>query len=143
MLPAGGGGGAPGGRSRTTTSTASPTNTPSPAAQRNAVVQPGPWSRAASGTADSTCPSCPTRPVSCVITGTRRGGNQAVTTERTLMNVSASPVPISTRAVTASGSVVASASTSWPVAIVNAPTATSVRPPNRSSSSPTGTCSAA
>jgi hypothetical protein len=59
------------------------------------------------------------------------------------MNVSASPVPISTRAVTASGSEVASASTSWPVAIVNAPTATSTRPPNRSSSRPTGTCSAA
>jgi len=34
-------------------------------------------------------------------------------------------------------------STSWPVAIVNAPTATSTRPPNRSSSRPTGTCSAA
>ena len=43
---------------------------------------------------------------------TRRGGNQAVTIDRTLMKVSASPVPISTRAVTASGSVVASASTS-------------------------------
>ena len=59
------------------------------------------------------------------------------------MNVSASPVPISTRAATASGSVVASASTSWPAAIVSAPVTTSARPPNRSSSRPTGTCRAA
>ena len=41
-------------------------------------------------------PELPHEARELVITGTRRGGNQAVTTERTLMNVSASPVPIST-----------------------------------------------
>ena len=119
---AGGGGGAPGGRSRTTASTASPTARPTPAAREErrgparAVQQRGERHRA----------RAPARagrrgPVSCVITGTRRGGNHAVTTESTLMNVSASPVPTSTRAAMARGSEVASASTSWPAAIVNAP----------------------
>jgi hypothetical protein len=63
-----------------------------------------------------------------------------VTTDNTLMNVSASPVPTSTRAAIASGSDVDSARRSWPAAIVSAPVTTSTRPPNRSSSRPTGIC---
>jgi hypothetical protein len=59
------------------------------------------------------------------------------------MNVRASPVPTSTRATTASGIPVASASTSCPAAIVSAPTTTSRFAPNRSSSTPAGTCRAA
>jgi hypothetical protein len=78
--------------------------------------------------------------VSCVITGTRRGGNQATTTASTLMKVNASPAPTSTRAAMASGSPVATASSSCPAAITSAPVTTSVRAPNRSSSTPAGTC---
>ena len=96
----------------TTASTASPAARPTPAAERNADVQPRECSNAASGTADSTWPSCPTSPVSCVITGTRRAGNHAVITESTLMNVSASPMPTSTRAAMASGRVTANARSS-------------------------------
>ena len=66
-----------------------------------------------------------------------------MTTESTLMKVSASPAPTSTRAATASGMVPATASSTCPAAMVNAPAATSRRAPNRSSSMPTGTCSAA
>ena len=132
--------GAPGGRSRTTASTARAAARPTPAADRNAGVQPRVCSNAASGTAESTCPSWPTSPVSWVITGTRRAGNHAVTTESTLMKVSASPMPTSTRAAIASGSEPASARSSWPAAIASAPAVISARPPNRSSSRPTGIC---
>jgi hypothetical protein len=125
---AGGGGGAPSGRSRTTASAASATATPTAAVETKAVVQPGPCSSAANGSADSTCPSWPSRPVSWVISGTRRAGNQAVTTESTLMKVSASPAPTSTRAVTASGMVSATASSNCPAAMVSAPTTISRRP---------------
>jgi hypothetical protein len=128
---------------RTTASTASATATPSAAAATNAVLHPRPCSSAANGSADSTWPDCPIRPVSWVINGTRRGGNQAVTTDSTLMNVSASPAPTSTRAVTASGSVVARASPSCPAAMMSAPATISRRAPKRSSSMPTGTCSTA
>jgi hypothetical protein len=65
---AGGGGGAPSGRSRTTASAASATATPTAAVETKAVVQPGPCSSAANGSADSTWPDCPIRPVSWVIT---------------------------------------------------------------------------
>jgi hypothetical protein len=78
--------------------------------------------------------------VSCVINGTRRAGNQAPITDRTLMNVSASPAPTSTRAAIASGNAVATASSSWPAAMITAPTTTSERAPKRSSSTPAGTC---
>jgi len=139
-VAAGGGAGAPGGRLRSTASTASATAVPSAAAEPNAVVQPGPCSSAANGIADSTCPSCPTSPVSCVISGTRRGGNQATTTASTLMNVSASPAPTSTRAAMAKPSPSARARSSCPAAITSAPVTTSVRAPKRSSSTPAGTC---
>ena len=111
-VAAGGGAGAPGGRLRSTASTASATATPSAAAEPNAVAHPGPCSNAANGIADSTCPSWPMSPVSCVITGTRRAGNHATTTASTLMNVNASPAPTSTRAAMASGSRSASARSS-------------------------------
>ena len=79
-------------------------------------------------------------PVSCVISGTCRAGNQAATTESTLMNVNASPAPTSTRAAIASGSAVGQRQQQLARAMVSAPTTTSVRAPKRSSSTPTGTC---
>ena len=140
---AGGGAGAPAGRLRTTASTASATAIPSAAAETNAVLHPGPCSSAANGSADSTWPDCPSRPVSWVINGTRRGGNQAVTTDSTLMNVSASPrrpAPVRSPPAAAWS---ARASTSCPVAMMSAPATISRRAPKRSSSMPTGTCSTA
>jgi hypothetical protein len=78
-----------------------------------------------------------------VTSGTRRGGNHAGTSRTTLVNVNASPVPTSTRPSAASPIECDSASTSWPAPMIAAPTATSRRDPNRSSSAPTGTCSPA
>ena len=82
-------------------------------------------------------------PVSWVKTGARRGGNQTVTRRSTLMKVRASPVPTSTRASTAPGTVSAVASTACPAAMTSAPAVTMRREPNRSSSTPLGTCIAA
>ena len=81
--------------------------------------------------------------MSWVISGTVRPGNQKPMTRSTLMNVIASPAPTSTRAAMAVGTSVASASTSWPIAIVTPPATMSRRDPNRSSATPTGTCSPA
>jgi len=133
----------PGGWFRSTASTSTIARTPSAAAEANAGVQPGPCSSAASGIALSTWPSWPMSPVSWVMTGARRGGNQAFTTRSTLMNVNASPAPTSARARKAAGSADASASVSCPAAMISPPTRISRRAPNRSSSNPTGTCSTA
>ena len=81
--------------------------------------------------------------MSWVIRGTRRAGNHAPTSRSTEMNVSASPAPTSTRARYATGSLVVNASSSCPTAMTIAPAAINRRLPNRSSSNPTGTCSAA
>jgi hypothetical protein len=78
--------------------------------------------------------------VSCVISGTVRPGNHTATNRRTLMNVIASPAPTSTRAATAAGTSEASASTSWPTAMVTAPARIMRREPSRSRATPTGTC---
>nr|WP_231974161.1 hypothetical protein [Pseudonocardia sp. HH130630-07] len=59
------------------------------------------------------------------------------------MKVSASPTPTSTRAATASGNEVANATMTCAAVMVSAPVSTIARAPNRSSSSPTGTCSSA
>jgi hypothetical protein len=96
-----------------------------------------------SGYAARTWPSWPMMPVSWVISGTLRPGNHSDTTRRTLMKVIASPAPTSTRAATAVGTSVATASSACPAAIVTAPAATIAREPKRSSASPTGICSAA
>ena len=82
-------------------------------------------------------------PVSWVTSGTVRPGNHSPMTRSTLMNVIASPAPTSTRAAIAVGTSVASASTSWPAAIVIAPPRIIRREPNRSRATPTGTCRAA
>ncbi len=82
-------------------------------------------------------------PVSCDISGIRRAGNHAETSRSTLMNVIASPAPTSTLASNAVEKSVERASASWPAAMVSAPATSSRREPNRSSSTPTGICSAA
>jgi len=116
---------------------------PAQAVDRKAVVHPGPARRAANGTAESTCPNCPTMPVSWVTTGTRRAGNHCGTRRSTLRNVIASPAPTRTRATTAPVTPSANASSTWPLAITSAPVTTRRTDPNRSSSMPTGTCSPA
>ena len=78
-----------------------------------------------------------------VITGTRRGGSQAVTSRSMLMKVTASPAPTSTRPTRASGTFGLTASSVCPSAMKAAPVAIRMRGPNRSSSSPAGTCSPA
>ena len=78
--------------------------------------------------------------MSWVISGTVRPGNHSETSRSTLMKVMASPAPTSTRAATAVGTSEASASTSWPAAIVSAPARIIRREPSRSSATPTGTC---
>ena len=84
------------------------------AAARNAEVQPDRCSSATNGTALSSWPTCPRMPVTWVITGTRRGGSQAVTSRSMLMNVTASPAPTSTRPTRASGTFGLTASSVWP-----------------------------
>ncbi len=44
-----------------------------------------------------TAPSWPSTPVSCVISGIRRAGNQLVTSRRTHTKVMASPTPTKNR----------------------------------------------
>ena len=88
-------------------------------------------------------PSWPKMPVSWVISGTVRPVNHMPITRSTLMNVIASPAPTSTRATMAVGTSVATARRNWPAAIVSAPARIIRREPNRSSATPTGTCSAA
>ena len=96
-------------------------------------------SSARNGSADSTWPSCPQMPVSCVTSGTRCGANQCGTSRSTEMNVTASPRPTTARAAMAAGRDSVNASTSWPAAISVAPDTINALEPNRSSSSPAGT----
>ena len=88
----------------------------------------------------ATCPSCPSRPVTCVRIGTRRAGNQDGMSRRTLTKVMASPVPTSIRATIAPAGEVVRAMSTWPPAMTSAPRATILREPMRSTSTPTGTC---
>ncbi len=78
-------------------------------------------------------------PVNCVMSGTRRGGNQCGTRRSTEMNVSASPRPTTARAAIATGNTVVNARVSCPVAISAAPVTISVFEPSLSSSTPAGT----
>ena len=82
-------------------------------------------------------------PVSCVTRGTCLGENQFGTSRSTEMNVTASPSPTTARAATAVGRDSVNASTSCPDAITAAPERISAFEPNRSSSSPAGTCAPA
>ena len=100
------------GASRTTNADRTATSRPREAADVKAYCHPAWPSRATSGTALRIWPPWPASPVTCVISGTRRGGNQAVTSRSTLTNVIASPIPTSTRPSTASVTVSASASCS-------------------------------
>ncbi len=92
------------------------------------------------GTAAMIAPSWPVTPVSCVITGTRRGANQVLTSRSTQMNVMASPTPTKTRATSAQAYVSANANPACASVRVMAPVRSMRRGPNRSSSRPTGIC---
>ncbi len=118
-------------------------STPKAASERYAGVQPWWRSTVASGIALSSWPVWPIMPVSWVTRGTRRAGNQALTSRSTLTNVIASPAPTSTRARMARLSWWDSASMTCPVAMTSAPVAMSRRGPSRSTETPTGICSPA
>ena len=62
------------------------------------MVQPRSRSAKVIGTAATIAPSWPSVPVSWVINGIRRGGNQLLTSRSTQMKVMASPTPTNTRA---------------------------------------------
>ena len=81
--------------------------------------------------------------VTCTSIGTRTAENQNGNSLITLVNVMASPVPISTRATIAGAREVEYASDSCPRAMISAPVPITRRDPNRSASSPAGTCIAA
>ena len=97
----------------------------------------------ANGTTLKSWPSWPDMPVSWVSSGTRAGANQSGMSRITEMKVMASPAPTSTRPRTPPGMFSAKASWSWPSPISTAPPAIMAREPNRSTSTPTGICSAA
>ena len=82
-------------------------------------------------------------PVSCVTRGTCLGENQFGTSRSTEMNVTASPSPTTARAAIAAGRDSVNASTSWPDAISRGAGEDQCLEPNRSSSSPAGTCAPA
>src|SRR5690606_10147085 len=75
---------------------------PTTASAPNAGVQPTSWRTHATGTAVASWPACPTKPVACVRTGTRRAGNHAAMSRVAEMNTGASPAPSRTRAASAS-----------------------------------------
>ena len=66
------------------------------------MVQPRWPSAQVIGIAATTAPSWPRVPVSWVISGIRRTGNQVLTSRSTQMKVIASPMPTKTRATSAS-----------------------------------------
>ena len=130
----------PGGALRRPTATATAATRPTPAAVTNVGVQPAACRPATSGNAATTCPACPSSPVSWVTRGARRAGNHAGISRSTLMNVIASPAPTSTRAASPSDRLPAAAISSCPPAMSTAPATIMRREPTRSSTTPTGTC---
>ncbi len=134
---------APSGVSWTTSSVSTIASRPIAAAERYAVVHPGPTKTARNGTADSTWPNCPQMPVNWVTSGTWPGGNQCGTNRSTEMNVTASPRPTIARPATAAGNDSVNARTSWPVDITAAPATINFLEPSLSSSTPAGTCAPA
>ena len=117
--------------------------TPSEAATAYDGVQPNVVSAAANGPAAASAPSCPSRPVSWVTIGVRRGENQSATSRSTEMNTIASPMPSSTRHARAAGYESMNAKASCAAVMSVSPTASSRFEPKRSSSAPTGSCIAA
>ena len=118
-------------------------STPIAATDTYAVVQPAPVSSAKNGTAESTWPSCPQMPVSCVTRGTCSGENQCGTSRSTEMNVTASPRPTTARAADRRGQRFGEREHQLARRHQAAPETISALEPNRSSSSPAGTCAPA
>ncbi len=73
----------------------------------------------------------------------RRGGNHVATSRSRQMKVIASPMPTSVRASSASTKLSARANPTCATVITSAPVRITLRGPNRSTSSPTGTCMSA
>ena len=133
----------PDGVLRSSTRTTTPTAPEASAAAVKVPVQPTVPSRTASGIELSSCPACPSMPVSWLSTGIRPGLNQAGSSRSTGVNVIASPAPTRTRAMIAETRLPLNARSSWPRNINSAPQPSTIRLPNRSTSSPTGICIAA
>ena len=94
--------------------------------------------RARTARAERTWPSWQRIVVTCVISGTRRAGNQRGTSASTASNTTASPAPTSTRRARPAAAPCAKASRSWPAASSTPLTTSIAREPNRSTSSPAG-----
>jgi hypothetical protein len=92
------------------------------------------------GTVDAIAPNWPMSPVSCTITGLRRGGKERLTSLITLMNVIASPAPTSILAASPSRRSSAKAKTTWPHDMTRAPMTSMRLEPSLSTSTPTGIC---
>src|SRR5690606_3886518 len=102
--------GSPGGSSRTTAITSSTLNSSRKASDDQATVQPAPTSSARNGTAATAWPNWPIMVASWVNTGTWAVGNQVAISRTTLIRVAASPTPVSSLAISAVGTSVATAS---------------------------------
>ena len=113
------------------------------AAPRKVGVQPTPCRAAASGNEAAMAPTWPSCPVSWVMSGLCRVPNHRAATRITLTKIIASPAPTSTRARTPSSKVPTTEKSSWPPVIRASPVRIIRLDPNRSSSTPTGTCRAA
>ena len=118
-------GGRPCGESRRRASASTAVTMLTAPVERNDGVHPHAARTAANPTAETTNPSWLIGPVVVVIFALRCGGNQAGTSRITLMNVSASPMPSTTRAAYASGSDAANANIAWAPAMTSEPTTTS------------------
>ena len=97
MSCGGAGTGAHGGASRRPAATSAATASPATPTARNDVVQPATCRRATSGIAAASWPPWPSRPVSWVTTGTRRGREPGGDEPQHAVKVIASPAPTRTR----------------------------------------------
>ena len=99
------------------------------AAPRKAHVQPRALNRGSRTVAEATCPICPSRPASCVRTGTRDGANHSGMSRSSEPYMQASPIPSRMRAAKASGRESAKAMITCAATITPEPVIITIRDP--------------